>query len=92
MLARMHGGKFEYFYSSDFDIDFIITQGKKVVCCGEVKWGRKSFRSDVDLFVERTRHLSGEKVFISRNKVEDSRVTALDPDRLLKLVAGEGTA
>jgi hypothetical protein len=89
MLARMHGGRFEYFYSSDFDIDFIITRGKKVVCCGEVKWGKKSSRSDVDLLVERTRHLPGEKVFISRNMVEDARVTALDPNGLLKLVAGK---
>jgi len=54
LIAQAYDGKFEYFYSRDFDIDFIITKGKRVVASGEVKWKGSVTQKEISLFKERT--------------------------------------
>jgi hypothetical protein len=85
LFAQLYDGVFEHFYSSDFDIDFIITRSGKAVASGEVKWGRCS-KNDIDLFLERTKHIPGEKIFISKTDIKDARVTSLSPDGLVGYV------
>ena len=88
MFAEIYDGKFEYFYSKDFDIDFIITRGKKVLASGEVKWGGEPTRNDVDLMLERTKHLNGDKILFSKIPIEDERIITLTPQNLLKWADG----
>jgi hypothetical protein len=82
MFAEIYDGRFEYFYSRDFDIDFIITRGKRVMASGEVKWGEQPGRRDIDRFLERTRHLKGDRIVFSRKPIKDDRVISLAPDNL----------
>lgn len=82
-FAQLYDGVQEYFYSGDFDIDFIITRGGRPVASGEVKWTAKPSRGDVDLFLERTRHIPGDRIFFSKVAVRDDRVISLTPSSLL---------
>ncbi|MCK4266899.1 MAG: ATP-binding protein, partial [Thermoplasmata archaeon] len=66
MFAQVYDGKFEYFYSKDFDIDFVITRGRKVLASGEVKWNDSPTKKDVDLLLERTKHLKGDRILFSK--------------------------
>ena len=85
LFAQIYDGTYEYFYSKDFDIDFIIKRGKKVLAAGEVKWGR-SKKNDIENFFSRTKHLSGDKIFFSKAEVDDKRVISLTPDNVLKWI------
>lgn len=82
LFAQAYGGVYEYFYSRDFDIDFIVTAGGKVLASGEVKWTSSPRPGDVDAFLQRTRHLPGDKIFFSRRQVRDGRVITLSPSNL----------
>ncbi len=84
MFAQIYDGNFEYFYSKDFDIDFIITRGKKVLAAGEVKWTEKASKKYIDLFIERTKHMKGDKIFVSKNSIKDERVISFTPETILK--------
>ena len=86
LFAQVYDGKFEYFYSHNFDIDFIITRGKKVLASGEVKWKDKVSQNDIELFLERTKHLRGDKIFISKKPIESSNAICLNPQNLLTWV------
>ena len=83
MFAQVYDGVYNYFYSRDFDIDFIISRGKKVVASGEVKWTGRPTEGDVAKFLERTKHLSGEKIFFSKKQVDDPMVISLTPSNVL---------
>ena len=83
MFAEIYDGTFEYFYSKEFDIDFIITRGKKILASGEVKWAKVT-KKDVDKFLERTKHLKGDKILFSKEPVEDNRIISLGPENLLE--------
>ena len=87
MFAQIYDGSFEYFYSKDFDIDFIITRGKNVLAAGEVKWTERTGKKDIDLFLERTKHLKGDKIFVSKNPIRDERVISFTPETILKSMA-----
>ena len=82
LFARVYGGVYEYFHSPDFDIDFIVTAGGKVLASGEVKWTSSPGPGDVDTFLQRTRHLPGDKIFFSKKPVGDGRVIALSPSNI----------
>ena len=82
LFAQIYDGTYEYFYSKDFDIDFIIKRGKKVLAAGEVKWA-KPIKNDIDNYISRTKHIPGDKIFFSRTKVDDERVISLTPDNIL---------
>lgn len=86
LFAQLYDGVFEYFYSSDFDIDFIITRSGKAVASGEVKWG-KATKNDVTVFIERTKHIPGDKIFLSKTGVKDERVESLTPTDLVERVS-----
>jgi len=83
LFAQIYDGVYNYFYSKDFDIDFIITRGNRPVACGEVKWSASPTSKDVGLFLDRTRHLPGDKIFFSRKRIDDARVISLTPSTLL---------
>ncbi len=83
VFSELYGGTLEYFYSSDFDIDFIITDGKDVLAVGEVKWTDSVSEKDVDKFLARTEYLSGDKIFFSKVEVEREGVTSFTPETLL---------
>ncbi|MDG6221575.1 MAG: hypothetical protein QCI38_09050, partial [Candidatus Thermoplasmatota archaeon] len=82
LFAEAYDGRYEYFYTRDFDTDFIITRGSKVLAVGEVKWGEKAGAGDIDLFLERTKHLPGERILFSKKAVKDKRITSLTPENL----------
>ncbi len=90
LFAQIYDGTYEYFYSKDFDIDFIIKRRKKVLASGEVKWGRPS-KNDIDNYISRTKHIPGDKIFFSRTKVDDERVISLTPDNILDWIKRKGT-
>ncbi len=81
-IVQAYSGVGQYFLCPDFDIDIIVTRGKKVVCCGEVKSGSVR-KEDVDQFLERTRHLKGDKIVFSPSLIEDDRIVSLTPDNAL---------
>ncbi len=89
-FSRIYGGNFEYFYSDDFDIDFIITEGKKVLAVGEVKWSENVSKKDVYKFLERTEYLSGDKIFFSKRELDVDGVISLTPEHLLNIVKRKG--
>ena len=82
LFAQIYDGTYEYFYSRDFDIDFIITRRKKVLAVGEVKWA-KPVKNDINKFIARTKHIPGNKIFFSKNEVDDKRVISLTPNNIL---------
>ncbi len=86
MFAQIYDGSFEYFYSKDFDIDFIITRGKNVLASGEVKWTEGAGKKDVDLLLERTKHLKGDKIVVSKVPIRDERVISFTPETILKRI------
>lgn len=86
LMAELYGGRFEYFYTSDFDIDFIITRGSGVVACGEVKWKEDVEKSDIERFKERTRHLGGKKIIFSKNEIEVPGVVSITPENLREIL------
>ena len=85
LFAQIYDGTYEYFYSKDFDIDFIIKRRKKVLAVGEVKW-TKPRKNDIDNFISRRKHISGDKIFFSKVKVDDKRVVSLTPDNILEWI------
>lgn len=89
LFAQIYDGTYEYFYSKDFDIDFIIKRGKKVLVTGEVKWGRPR-KNDIENFISRTKHLSGDKIFFSKVKMDDERIVSLTPDNILEWIKNRG--
>ena len=89
LFAQIYDGTYEYFYSKDFDIDFIIKRGKKVLAVGEVKW-TKPIKKDIDNFISRTKHISGDKIFFSKIEVDDERIISLTPDNILKWIKRKG--
>lgn len=84
-FAQIYDGTYEYFYSKDFDIDFIIKRGKKVLAVGEVKW-TKPRKNDINDFISRTKHIPGDKILFSKIKVDDTRVVSLTPDNILEWI------
>jgi AAA+ ATPase superfamily predicted ATPase len=85
LFAQVYDGTYEYFYSKDFDIDFIIKRRKKVLAVGEVKW-TKPKKNDIDDFILRTKHILGDKIFFSRTEVDDKRVVSLSPENILEWI------
>jgi len=85
LFAQIYDGNYEYFYSKDFDIDFIIKRRKKVLAVGEVKW-TEPVTNDVDKFIARTKYLPGDKIFFSKSEVDDERVISLTPNNLSKWI------
>ncbi len=85
-FAECYGGKFEYFYSSDFDIDFIITYNGEVLASGAVKWSENVSKKDAERFLERTDYLQGDKIFFSKKKVDVEGVKSYTPSSLLELI------
>ena len=85
LFAQIYDGTYEYFYSKDFDIDFIIKRRKKVLAVGEVKW-TKPVENDVNKFIARAKHLPGDKIFFSKAVVDDERVISLTPHNLIKWI------
>lgn len=83
LFSELYGGTFEYFYSSDFDIDFIITEGSEVLASGEVKWSERVTEKDIERFLDRAEHLQGDKIFFSKNEMEKEGVVCLTPEKLL---------
>jgi hypothetical protein len=83
LFAQIYQGVYNYFYSKDFDIDFIITRGKRAIASGEVKWTASPSRGDVEKFLDRTRHIPGDKIFFSKRTVDDPRVISLSPSTVL---------
>ncbi|PIV70295.1 MAG: ATPase [Euryarchaeota archaeon CG01_land_8_20_14_3_00_38_12] len=86
IFAELYDGRFEYSYSKDFDIDFIITSGKKTLACGEVKWSSSPSKEDVYMFLNRTEHIHGDKIFFSKKEINIDGVISLTPEKLLKLI------
>ena len=85
LFAQVYDGTYEYFYSKDFDIDFIIKRRKKVLAVGEVKW-TKPVENDVNKFIARTKHIPGDRIFFSKSVVDDERVISLTPHNLIKWI------
>lgn len=86
MFAQVYDGVYNYFYSKDFDIDFIITRGRKPVASGEVKWTEAANKGDVSKFLERTRHIPGDKIFVSKKSIDDPRIVSITPMNILKTI------
>jgi len=86
LFAQIYDGTYEYFYSRDFDIDFIITRRKKVLAVGEVKWA-KPVKNDINKFIDRTEHIPGDKIFFSKTEIKDERIISLTPNNLISWYA-----
>ena len=82
LCSQVYDGTYEYFYSKDFDIDFIIKRRNKVLAVGEVKWA-KIDKNDINKFIDRTKHFSGDKIFFSKTEVDDKRVVSITPNNIL---------
>ena len=80
LLAQAYDGQFNYFYSKEFDIDFVITRNRKVLASGEVKWGEAPTGKDTALLLKRTRHLRGDKILFSKRPIKDGRIISLTPN------------
>ncbi len=80
-------GRKEYYVTPEKEIDFIITVRRKPVLVGEVKWGNYT-QKDIEKFIEKTKHLYCEKVFVVKKKhpSKSSGVDIVDAEDLLKLV------
>ncbi len=91
IFAELYDGEHEYHYSSEFDIDFIITQNNDVLAVGEVKWTDNVSKKDVYEFLERTEYLAGDKIFFSKKEFDIEGVISLTPKRLFDLITGEVT-
>ena len=89
LFAELYEGKYEYHYSSEFDIDFIITQDDKVLAAGEVKWTDNVQKKDVEKFIERTEYLPGEKIFFAKKEFDIEGVISLTPKKLFGLLDSE---
>jgi len=90
LFAELYDGKYEYHYSSDFDIDFIVTEGDGVLAVGEVKWTENVNERDVRKFLDRTGYLSGDKIFFSKKEFDIEGVISLTPKKLFEfLKSGE---
>jgi len=85
-MAQIYGGRYEYFYTSDFDIDFIVVRGKKVLASGEVKWAAPA-QKDIDKLIERTKHLPGDKVLITKSPIESDGVRVLTPKDIKAMIS-----
>jgi AAA+ ATPase superfamily predicted ATPase len=82
-FAELYSGRFEYFYSKDFDLDFVVTSGKKTLACGEVKWSSTPTKDDVYTFLERSRHIPGHKIFFAKKEVDVDGVISMTPEKIL---------
>lgn len=89
LFAELYDGKYEYHYSSEFDIDFIITQNSDVLAAGEVKWTDNVSKKDVKGFQERTGYLAGDKIFFAKKEFEIEDVISLTPEKLFDLLKDE---
>lgn len=90
LLAFAHGGKKEYYVSPESEIDFIITIRNKPVLVGEVKWGGYDNR-DIKNFLEKSRFIKAEKIFVTKKKKESSFEEAkiLDAEDILSIAGKE---
>ncbi len=86
LFAELYDGKYEYHYSSEFDIDFIITHDDDVLVSGEVKWSENVSESDVRKFLDRTDYLSGEKIFFAKKEFDIEGVISITPKKLLDIL------
>ena len=89
LFAELYEGKYEYHYSSEFDIDFIITQDDKVLAAGEVKWTDNVQKKDVEKFIERTEYLSGDRILFAKKEFDIEGVISLTPEKLFDLLNNE---
>jgi hypothetical protein len=85
LMGELLGGTYNYFYSRDFDLDFIITRGKKTLAVGEVKWKDQPSRKEIKLFKERTEYFKCRKIMISRKSVHDQGIISLTPENILEV-------
>jgi AAA+ ATPase superfamily predicted ATPase len=69
LFASICSGKKEYFVTSSKEIDFVITFRNKPVLAGEVKWGNYD-KNDLKKFIEKTKFLDTQKIFITKKKKE----------------------
>ena len=83
LLSEIYDGQYSYFYSRDFDIDFIITRGTKALAVGEVKWKDRVDPEEVNRFIDRTRYFKCDRVFFSKIEVENEEVISLTPENVL---------
>ena len=85
LMAELLGGAYNYFYSREFDIDFIITRKNKTVAVGEVKWKGGIGSKDISLFKERVRHFKCRKFIFSKTHFEDDKIISVTPENILDL-------
>lgn len=89
LLATITGGRAEYLLEPEVDI--IITSRNIPKIIAEVKWGRYS-RKDIIKFLQKTQHLPGKKIFVTKKK-DTARENAeiLDAADLVKLATNQST-
>jgi len=84
--AEHLNGRKEYYVTPEKEIDFIITERRKPILVGEVKWGEYT-QEDIKKFVEKTKHLRCKKVFVVKKKLrsKSEEVEIVDAEDLLRL-------
>lgn len=87
LMAELLGGTFNFFISSDFDIDIIITRGRKTLAVGEVKWKERVSKKEIGNFKERVKYFKCRKYLISKRPINDNEIISITPDNILELEA-----
>ena len=85
LMAELLGGTYNYFYSKEFDIDFIITRKNKTLAVGDVKWKGGIGSKDISLFEERVKHFKCRKFIFSKTQFEDDKIISITPENILDL-------
>ncbi len=85
LVANLLGGTYNYFYSKDFDIDFIITRGKKTLAVGEVKWTDRPSRKEIESFKKRTRYFKCDRIMVSKKHMNEEGIISVTPEDILDL-------
>lgn len=86
LFASARGGKKEYYVSPESEIDFIITVRNRPVLVGEVKWGAYD-NKDIKAFLEKSKFIEAEKIFVTKKKKEPSFEEAkiLDTEDIIRI-------
>ncbi len=85
LFAEIRDGRVEILKNAEKEVDILITSRERPILVGEVKWG-KAMKRDISDFLKKTEDFYCEKVFFTKNRIEDPRVKVMGPEDLKELV------
>ncbi|MDG6225694.1 MAG: hypothetical protein QCI82_09295 [Candidatus Thermoplasmatota archaeon] len=85
LLAAVLEGTYRYQIFKDREIDIIITRHNRPVLVGEVKWGSKVSKREIDRFIEIASPFDCRKVIVTKNPIGSSEIENLTPTDLIKM-------